>query len=806
MNSYVTNFPSQKKTSKQKTQSWYKDCVNAVDQSGLLLEEFTKQSRLLKIINEDLVNGILHMDDLIQVLNPQDVQGMPLPERIQHYDILGPRLDVLIGEEIKRDFRYKVVVINPNSLSSKLQNKVDFITNKVMEMIQNNTPKEKIEEELKKLEKYLKYDFQDFREIRANKIAKYLKIEQKFDEKLNAGFKEALVNGEEIYQCDIVADEPILTKLIGKNVFSYRSGFSNKIQDSDLIVIDDYWSPGKIIDTFYDQLKPSDIEKLERGYFQGGGADLSKPNDEPLWPKGTFQTASSPPNIIDNYLDFASINGYNTIRPYDDSGNIRVLRVYWRGWRQVKEVTFFDEELGIELKDYFPDTYEPDKFKGETAKLIWINEWYEGTKIHEDIYVNLRPKPVQYRRMSNPSICHPGIVGRNYSFNQNKPVSLVDKVKNYLYLYDVTMNNLNDLLQNNHGKILKMDFAMIPAKWPVEQWFSYLKKMKIAVTDSFKEANKGPATGKIAGNLGRGGHDYIDLDQSAAIQQYIGLLEYIKQEVAYVTGVTDQRLGNIHQSETVGGVERSVTQSSHITEWWFNQHQQVKEEVMECLIETAKIAWKGNKKKLQHILDDHSIELFEVDGDEFAESDYGILSPNSTKTYEIEQKIKMAAEQMYSNNQLRFSQLIEIYLSDSISQVKRDMEKLEDDAIQQAQEQQQAEIQMAQEQLAFEKELEISKIEMEQYKVDEQEATKRMLGATKSINDRYNMELSSSTGETDSPFIHEEFNYEKLELDRQKRLDDMKKFFLELKEKSRQFDEKMVLENKKLKVKPKTNK
>ena len=806
MNSYITNFPSQKKTTAQKTKTWYKQCIDAVDASGLLMEEFTKQSRRNKLINEDLVNGVLHMEDIIDVLNPQNVIGMPLPERIQHYDIISPRIDVLVGEEIKRDFKYKVVVINPDSLSSKLQEKTKIITDKVMELIQSNSSEDTIEKELKKLEKYLRYDFQDFREIRANKIAKYLRAEQKFDEKLNAGFKEALVNGEEIYQCDIVSNEPVLNKLIGKNVFSYRSGFSNKIQDSDLIIIDDYWSPGKIVDTFHNELKPSEIEKLERGYFQMQSGDLSKPAEEPIWPVGTIQAATSPPNLLESYLDLASINGYNAVRPYDDAGNIRVIRVYWRGWRQVKEVTYFDEELGEEIKDIFPDTYEPDKFKGETAKTIWINEWYEGTKIHEDIYVSMKPKPVQYRRMSNPSYCHPGIVGRNYSLGQNKPVSMVDKVKNYLYLYDVRMHALNELLQKNMGKVLVMDFAMIPAKWDVAQWFSYLKKMNIAVTDSFKESNKGPAMGKIAGNLGRGGHDYIDLDQSNNIQQHIALLEYIKQEVAYITGVTDQRLGNIHQSETVGGVERSVTQSSHITEWWFNQHQQVKEEVMECLIETAKIAWKGNKKKLQHILDDHSIELFEIDGDEFAESDYGIVAPNSTKMYEIEQKIKQAAEQMYANNQLRFSQLIDIYLSDSISQTKRNIEQSEEEAMQAAEEQAERELQMAQEQANFEREIEIGKLEMEQYKVDEQEHTKRMAHALKGVNDRYNMEINAVTGETDSPFIHEEYNYEKLELDRQKRLDQTKQFIEKLKEDKRQFDEKMKLEKQKLKIKPKSNK
>ena len=37
----------------------------------------------------------------------------------------------------------------------------------------------------------------------------------------------------------------------------------DRIEDADLIIYEDYWSPGRIIDTFYDSLNSEDIKYIE---------------------------------------------------------------------------------------------------------------------------------------------------------------------------------------------------------------------------------------------------------------------------------------------------------------------------------------------------------------------------------------------------------------------------------------------------------------------------------------------------------------------------------------------------------------
>ena len=42
------------------------------------------------------------------------------------------------------------------------------------------------------------------------------------------------------------------------------------------------------------------------------------------------------------------------------------------------------------------------KIKERKEETFWINEAWEGTKIGEDIYINIRPRPVQVQQNSNP--------------------------------------------------------------------------------------------------------------------------------------------------------------------------------------------------------------------------------------------------------------------------------------------------------------------------------------------------------------------------------------------------------------------
>ena len=694
-------FPPQQLPFNRKTKKWRKQVLDWASDRTFFNYSPVRKSVLHKKINYDLLNGKLHMKDLMLVINPDNIKAGFIPNRIQHYPVMNSKLNVLRGEESKRVFDYRVVITNPNAISEIENNKKAEILQRLQQIVTNESQsEEEFSAELDKLNEYMTYEWQDMREVRANALLNHYVKELNIPLIFNQGFMDAMAVAEEIYMCDIVGGEPTLERLNPLKVRVFRSGDSDRIEDADVIILEDYWSPGKIIDTFYDSLTNDDIKYIENipnEPSEGGNGMEDDPRLEFLPTSGVIgdDEIMNPNQLFVNSFD-------TSLMPYDSAGNIRVIRVYWKSRRKIKKVKSYNPETGEEEFNFYPETYVINEDLGEEEETLWINEAWEGTKIGEKIYVNMRPRLVQYNRLSNPSRCHFGIVGSIYNLNQNKPFSLVDMMKPYNYLYDAVHDRLNKLLAKNWGKIITLDLAKIPAKWDIDKWMYYAKTNNIAVIDSFKEGNIGAATGKLAGALNNASSGVIDAELGNSIQQNINLLEFIKLEMADVAGISKQREGQISNRETVGGVERATLQSSHITEWLFITHDDVKRRVLECFLETAKIALRGRNKKFQYILSDNSMKVMDIDGDEFAECDYGLVVDNSNAIQELQQKMDMLAQAALQNQTLNFSTIMKLYNSSSLAEKQRMVEKNETDLLQRQQEAQQQQMQLQQQQMQAE--------------------------------------------------------------------------------------------------------
>ena len=79
-----------------------------------------------------------------------------------------------------------------------------------------------------------------------------------------------------------------------------------------------------------------------------------------------------------------------------------MLKVYWKSRRKIKKVKSYNPETGEEDYNFYPENYIINKDAGEEEQIFYINEAWEGTKIGSDIYVNMRPRVVEYNRLSNP--------------------------------------------------------------------------------------------------------------------------------------------------------------------------------------------------------------------------------------------------------------------------------------------------------------------------------------------------------------------------------------------------------------------
>ena len=114
----------------------------------------------------------------------------------------------------------------------------------------------------------------------------------------------------------------------------------------------------------------------------------------------------------------------------------------------------------------------------------------------------MRPRVMQYNRLTNPSRCHFGIVCSIYNLNESKPYSLVDMMKPFSYLYDAIHDRLNKLLSKNWGKIIELDLAKVPTGWTIDKrmHFAITNNIQDPTTDTIKLHKFNPVTPTVTSN------------------------------------------------------------------------------------------------------------------------------------------------------------------------------------------------------------------------------------------------------------------------------------------------------------------
>lgn len=717
------SVPPQKKSTAEKykdDQQWFRDCTDAYEYQALYYEQdIHKKMNVLY----NLDNGIIDQEEMEKIFNPLGLSHATFPSGLKHYPIAVPKIDLLVGEEFKRRFEWMVRSTNPEQESASLSKLMDmFMEIAIQGFTDQGMDEAQLEQEIKRHSRFVKFKFKDKNEMISSKVLKYLWKKNVINIEFNRGMRDALVGRREIYRIDIEGNWPVLKKVDPKTVFVVKKGNSEKIEDAEAIVEISYEPIGRIIDAYYEYLTPGEIDTLEAGQWRStkGPKDVLNYNHKlpPIYSNLDFGNG---PGFLD-INDFTKVS-LNLGLPYDYDGNVRIVRVRWIGRKKIGVVTYFDEATGDKMEKVVSEYYKINKDLGETIKWLWVNEAYETTKIADSIYIKMQPRPVQMRSYDNKSKCFLGYVGTDYG------ISLMERMQPYQYLYDVYMNKLEMIFNKYKGPIYELDVSKIPDDWEMDMWLYYADMMGWAVVDPMNEGKKGAATGKLAGAFNTTGK-VLDPRVGDYIQQTIQMLAYIEKQLGVISGVSEQRQGQVENRETVGGVERSVTQSSHITEKWFLLHEETKRRALTALMDTAKYLWATNKSvTLSYVADDMSREFLEFNGEDYASSEQDVFVSISNKDNEIREIIKSLAQPFIQNGM--GSIVIDVLNSDSIAEMTLIIKEQEEKLLQMQQQQAQMAQQEAQsklEQEALDKQAELDfkykehddKMQLEWAKLDAQ--------------------------------------------------------------------------------------
>ena len=764
------DFPRQKLSRRKKTQKWGEDCIEAGLGLVGIYDHTRRSSRFKKKRNYDLYNGKFDKKDLEYVTDPLGLGGVAeLPATLQYYDVVSPIFNLLFGEEAKRAFTVIVRSINEEAITSKEEEKKDRVLSYFQGLMQQsmqqfmsqqaepqnpeeqqqllNAAQQNIPEELKRIQKYFDYDFQDMNESIANKLLNFLERDQNLKVKFAKGWEDALIAGEEIYCVEEISNEPTVRRVNPLEFYCLLPHNEDYVDNADIIVEDTFMSINTVIDNFYEDLTPAQIDKLEKEQGNRGSIDsqsiLNYPAQEKLYIEN--REGNDGNSSLFNY--------------YDQDGNIRVTKVVWKSMRKIGRLTYYDE-LGMPQEMMVGETYKINESIGESIEWMWINEYWEGTKIGENTYINIRVRPQQFRHMDNVSMCSSGYVGTIYNANNAQSVSLMDRLVPWVYMYITLWYRLELAIAANQGKIALIDLSLVPDGWEIEKWMYYAQSMKFGFVDSFNEGKKGQSTGKLAGNISTQ-NKVIDMETGNHIQQHIQLLEFTEQKIHNLAGVTPQRMGSISTSELVGNTERSVQQSSYITEKWYEVHNQTKVRVMECLLNVSKDVYKGKSKRFQYMTDDLANVFFKLNGDEFKNSEYGLFVSNSAKDNMAIEALKQLTHAALQNDKMSLSDVVQIYNASSLADLRHNLKRSEAETQQRNEMLQQQQMQMQQQQQQMQMQFEIEKENREDARNSQDNQTKVEVALI-------NAESKAQDRDANNNNIRDDIDIAKLNLEREK--------------------------------------
>lgn len=792
----INQFPLQRLPMSKKTQDWKESCVDYIigHSQGGSRNGNTRTRKEEMQTYYDLYNSIYNEKDLKYVTNPFKQQD-GFPAMAQDYNIIKPKIDLLLGEETKRPFNFRVVRTS-DIATSEMQDKakqmlIDYIQATIMSRL-GPEEQDRYQEALQsgevmppeQIQKYMSKDYKDIAEITAYHSLNYLKNKLNITHEFYKGWKDALVGGEEIYYVGIVNGEPHLER-INPIYFDYDTDTSDLefIHEAQWCCYEMIMSVTEVYDRLYDKMSEKQLNDL-----------LDMMDDSS---KGGITPEVRKTSLDYPHIKTHSINGF-AANPFEESNNVHVWHCCWKSLKKIGFVTIINPETGM------PEDYQVDETYKVTGNEInvewrWIIEVWEGYRIGEDLYVGIEPLEYQHVSADNPNSQRLPYTGVIYNNTNSRPRSLVSMMKPLQYMYIVLWYRLELAMARDKGKVVTMDITQIPKSMNIDvaKWMHYLSALGVNFVNPYEEGWDIP--GREGGKPSQFNQiSALDLTMANTIDQYINLMDKIESMLSEISGVSKQREGSIASNELVGNVERSVVQSAHITEPWFWTHNQVKKECITMLLDTAKYAWKDNKTCIQYVLDD-ATRTFLTLSDDFFYEDYDIFVEDTTKNQQQIEALRNLMQPAMQNG-ASLLDIAEIITMNNVTMIKNKLEEIEQKRMEQQQQMEQAQAEREQQLVQMQNEvkeeelmLKEAELDLEKYKIDTDASTKITVAQINAYRGSENMDQ-------DMNGIPDPIEIGKQAIEQQKVNSDAASKQFELNNKKREIEMKREIENKKIQL------
>lgn len=748
---YLNIFPDQFKTAKEKEDDgWIKNTMDYF--ANKAYSEYVR-NRETFVKNYDLVKGILRPEDFYETPEVKSFTEMlkadlDLPKYVKNYSILTPPINTLLGELIKRPDIHRIKAFDDDSKSEELQAKTEVLNQYVMEkvrqkiMVKMAQAGQEIEDEqlnqltADKVSQFLT-NYTSMAEKWANHVLACQKVDFNMKEKAEDAFRDLCISGREFFH--IYEDNSKLgfnvTTANPKNAWflttpdrKYTSDNTNRGQGAYAGGLVEVMELSEIIESIPD-LSIEEINHLrsslqDYGLINVRESNLGNPNVspginsiqydtyDPLVLRTRMMIESEMKENNDGLKDFLGLTSNVSSFGY----KYVVVRAYWISKTKIGKVDYIDE-MGNLQTIMVDELYKNGDIPTQVGKVEWgwINQWYQGTKIGPDIYFVKPFKLLNYMP----------IIGQVFEVKNSETRSLVDMMKPFQVIYNVCMNQLFKLLEKEIGNVASVNIRRVPrvkdgdGQDDIDIWELEARERGIMFDDDSPENTKAPVSNQsVVRN--------VDLTRTSEIQARYNLAVQIKNECWELIGLNRQRLGAVQATETATGTNTALSQSYAQTEPIFAAHEYVLNQVYQGIVDAAQYI-ESNKPSstISYITNEGEAAFIEVNGSEIKLRDLKVFATSRPQDIQAFNELRTLAQPLLQNGG-SFSDVIELYSTNSIRQMKEVFNRLRDKQEQFQQEQQQIEQQ---------------KLEQQQSQFEEAQALITEQKELDVANENYNKEL-----------------------------------------------------------------
>ena len=716
---YLNIFPDQFKTEKEKQdESWIKNTMDYFANKSYA--EYIK-NRDTFVKNYDLVKGILRMEDFFEEPETKTfsdiLQGdINLPAYVKHYSIITTPINNLVGEISKRPDTFRIKAFDDDSQSEELQFKTDVLQEFVIQQAKQRimqklavSGEEVDEEQLDQLTmEQVKDQLDSYTSVAekwANHILTCQKAEFNMKEKSEDAFRDFLISAREFYHIyednsklgfNIEVANPKNTWFLTTPDRKYISDPTGRSQGAYAAGTVQVMELSEIIESIPDLTK-EEIDHLrsslqDYGLINVRESNLGNPNAsmgtesiqydtfDPLVLQTRMMIESEMKENNDGLKDFLGLTSNVSSFGY----KYVVVRSYWISKRKIGKLTYTDE-MGNEQTTLVDENYKSKTIPTQIdLQWGWINQWYQGTKIGPDIY---HVKPLKI-------LNYCPIIGTLHEVKNTEAKSLVDLMKPFQTLYNICMNQLYKLLEKEIGNVASVNIRRVPRlkdgdeQDALDVWEMEARERGIIFDDDSPENTKAAVSNtSIARN--------IDLTRTNEIQSRYNLALQLKNECWELIGISRQRLGSVQASETATATNTAVSQSYAQTEPLFVAHEYVLGQLYQSIIDAAQYIESSKPlSTLSYVTSEGESAFIQVNGNDLKFRDLKVFPTNRPEDTQMFNELRQLSQAVIQNGGTLYD-IIELYSTKSMREMKKTFKNLRDRQ-QQMQDQQ---MQMQQQQL-----------------------------------------------------------------------------------------------------------